>query len=116
ALVRPFPPAPPVPVPLKPLPPLWPDSRRAPLRMPAKFPVVLHALSSSVSSSAGAVDGAAWIEDVSASGMLLSTSLLLAVGDLLAVQVSANAESPDVRARVVRVHESDSGAEGRFGV
>jgi hypothetical protein len=107
---------PPVTVTFKPLPPLGPESRRAPLRTPAKFPVVLHALSSSVSSSAGVVDGSAWIEDVSSSGMLLSTSLLLAVGDVLAVHVSANAESPDVHVRVVRVHESDSGAQGRFGV
>jgi hypothetical protein len=107
---------PPVTVTFKPLPARGPESRRAPLRMPAKFPVVLHALSSSVSSSAGAVDGGAWIEDVSASGMLLSTSLLLAVGDVLAVHVSANAESPDVHGRVIRVHEGDSGAEGRFGV
>ncbi len=107
---------PPVTVTFKPLPGLGLDSRRAPLRIPAKFPVVLHALSSSVSSSAGEVDSAAWIEDVSAKGMLLSTSLLLAVGDVLAVHVSANVESPDVHARVVRVHESDNGAEGRFGV
>jgi hypothetical protein len=107
---------PPVTVTFKTLPALGTGSRRAPLRMPTKFPVVLHALSSSVSSSAGAVDGGAWIEDVSASGMLLSTSLLLAVGDVLAVHVSANAESPDVHGRVIRVHESDSGGEGRFGV
>jgi hypothetical protein len=107
---------PPVTVTFKLLPSLGFDSRRAPLRMPAKIPVVLRALSSSVASSAGAMDSGAWIEDASASGMLLSTSLLLAVGDVLAVQVSANADPTDVHARVVRVHESDSGLAGRFGV
>lgn len=107
---------PPVTVTFKPVSALGRDPRRAPVRLPAKLPIVVRALTSSVSSSAGQVDASAWTEDVSATGMLLSTWLLVAVGDVLAVRVSLDGEGPELRVRVVRVHESDSGADGRFGV
>lgn len=91
------------------------DARRAPVRVAARLPVVVRAVSSSVATSVGQIDGDGWTDDLSASGLLLSTSLLLAVGDVLHLRVSFD-DSIEVYGRVVRVHESDSGEHGRFGV
>lgn len=106
---------PPVTVTFKRLSPLGLDARRAPVRVTARLPVAVHALSSSVATSAGQIDGDGWTDDLSASGLLLSTSLLLAVGDVLQLRVLGE-ESVEIYGRVVRVHESDSGEQGRFGV
>jgi hypothetical protein len=57
-----------------------------------------------------------WSENVSETGMLLATSLLLAVGDVLRLALSSGPESVEVNGRVTRVQESEDKNRGQFRV
>jgi hypothetical protein len=55
-----------------------------------------------------------WTENVSETGMLLATSLLLAVGDVLRLALSSGLDGVVVRGRVTRVQEGED--KKQFGV
>jgi PilZ domain len=107
---------PPVTVTFKRLAPLGADPRRIPIRTAARLPVSVRVVTSSVASSLGQEDMPGWTENLSASGMLLGTSLLLAIGDVLRLAVSHGAECTVMHGRVIRVHESEDRAQSQFGV
>jgi hypothetical protein len=107
---------PPVTVTFKRLSPLGADPRRAPIRIAARMPVSVRVVTSSVASSLGQEDMPGWTENVSSSGMLLGTSLLLAVGDVLRLAVCHGAEGVVVHGRVIRVHENEDKEQAQFGV
>jgi hypothetical protein len=107
---------PPVTVTFKRLSPMGADPRRAPIRTAAKLPVSVRVVTSSVTSSLGQEDMPGWTENLSSTGILLGTSLLLAVGDVLRLAVSHGTEGVVVHGRVIRVHESEDNAQARFGV
>jgi len=107
---------PPVTVTFRRLAPKGSDPRPRPLRTAADVPVSVRVVTSSVSSSLGQEDMPGWVENVSASGMLLAMSLLLAVGDVVRLLVSFGAERAVVHGRVIRVHESEDKGRGQFGV
>jgi hypothetical protein len=107
---------PPVTVTFKRLSPMGADPRRAPIRIAAKLPVSVRVVTSSVTSSLGQEDMPGWTENVSSSGILLGTCLLLAVGDVLRLAVSHGGEGVVVHGRVIRVHEGEDNAQARFGV
>ena len=107
---------PPVTVTFKRPAPLGTDPRQSPVRTAARLPVSVHVVTSSVASSLGQEDTPDSTENLSASGMLLGTSLLLAVGDFLRLVVSHGAEGAVVHGRVIRVHESEDREQGQFGV
>ena len=92
------------------------DPRRAPIRIAARMPVSVRVVTSSVASSLGQEDMPGWTENVSSSGILLGTSLLLAVGDVLRLAVCHGAESVVVHGRVIRVHENEDKEQAQFGV
>ncbi len=105
---------PPVTVTLKRLSPMGADSRRT--RTATRLPVSVRVVTSSVTSSLGQEDMPGWTENVSETGMLLATSLLLAVGDVLRLALSSGPESVVVSGRVTRVQESEDKSRGQFGV
>jgi hypothetical protein len=107
---------PPVTVTFKQLAPIGRDPRRSPLRTAANLSVSVRVVSSSVSSSLGQEDMPGSTENVSASGLLLVMSLLLAVGDVVRLLVSHGPESVVVHGRVIRVYESENKERGQFGV
>jgi hypothetical protein len=107
---------PPVTVTFKRLSPMGADPRRAPVRIPVRMPVSVRVVTSSVASSLGQEDMPGWTENVSSSGMLLGTSLLLAVGDVLRLAVCHGSEGVVVHGRVIRVHENDDEEKAKFGV
>ena len=104
---------PPVTVTLKRLVPLAENFHRVPTGVPSALPVSLHIVSSRVASPFAAdVQGTA--QSLSEIGMLLQTSVLLAVGDTLRLEVGDQAGSAVVHGRVIRVFESEG--KGHFGV
>ncbi len=107
---------PPVTVTFKRLSPLGADPRRNPVRTAARLPVSVRVVTSSVTSSLGQEDMPGWTENLSVNGMLLATSLLLAVGDVLRLAVSAGVEIAVVHGRVTRVQESADKTQAQFGV
>jgi hypothetical protein len=107
---------PPVTVTFKRLSPMGADPRRPPIRIAARMPVSVRVITSSVASSLGQEDMPGWTENVSSSGMLLGTSLLLAVGDALRLAVCHNTEGVVVHGRVIRVHEGEDKEQAEFGV
>jgi hypothetical protein len=107
---------PPVTVTFKRLLPMGEDPRRSPVRTAARLPVSVRVVTSSVTSSLGQEDMPGQTENLSAHGMLLGTSLLLAVGDVLRLAVSSNVGSAVVHGRVTRVQESEDKKQGQFGV
>ena len=92
------------------------DPLSRPIRTAARLPVSVRVVTSSVTSSLGQHDMPGWTENLSLSGMLISTSLLLAVGDVLHLAVRYGVEGPVVNGRVIRVHECEDRAQARFGV
>ena len=106
---------PPVTITFKRLSPRGSDPGR-PIRIAARLPVSVRVVTSSVTSSLGQEDMPGWTENLSASGLFLGTSLLLAVGDVLRLAVSYGAEGAVVHGRVIRVHESEDRAQAQFGV
>jgi hypothetical protein len=107
---------PPVTVTFKRLSPLGADPRRIPIRIAARLPVSVRVVTSSVASSLGQEDMPGWTENLSANGMLLGTSLLLAIGDVLRLAVANGADGTVVHGRVIRVHESEAKEQAQFGV
>jgi len=107
---------PPVTVTFKRLAPMGIDPRRAPIRIAARMPVSVRVVTSSVASSLGQADMPGWTENVSSSGMLLGTSLLLAIGDVLRLAVSHGSGDVVVHGRVIRVHENEEDEQAKFGV
>jgi hypothetical protein len=107
---------PPVTVTFKRLSPLGADPRRIPVRMAARLAVSVRVVTSSVASSLGRADLPGFTENLSSSGMLLGTSLLLAIGDVLRLAVSSGAGGTVVHGRVIRVQESDTKQQGQYGV
>ena len=107
---------PPVTVTFKRLLPLGADPRRAPIRIAARMPVSVRVVTSSVASSLGQEDMPGWTQNVSSSGMLLGTSLLLAIGDVLRLAVCHGDEGVVVHGRVIRVHENEDKEQAQFGV
>jgi hypothetical protein len=57
-----------------------------------------------------------WTENLSSNGMLLGTSLLLAIGDVLRLAVAYGADGTVVHGRVIRVQESEAKEQAQFGV
>ena len=92
------------------------DPSRRPMRTAANLPVSVRVLTSSVSASLGQEDMPGSTENVSAGGVLLLMSLLLAVGDVVRLLVSNGAEGAVVHGRVIRVYESEAKGRGQFGV
>lgn len=92
------------------------DPWRSPLRTAANLPVLVRVVTSSVSSSLGQEDMPGSTDNVSATGLLLMMSLLLAVGDVVRLLVSKGSESVVVQGRVIRVYESEHRERGQFGV
>ena len=90
------------------------DPRHSPQRMTVNLPVSVRVVTSSVSSSVGQEDMPGSTENVSASGLVLVMSLLLAVGDVVRLLVLNGAKEAVVRGRVIRVYESEK--RGQFGV
>lgn len=107
---------PPVTVTFKRLSPLGADPRRSPIRTVVRLPLSVRVVTSSVTSSLGQEDMPGWTENLSASGMLLGTSLLLAIGDVLRLAVAYGTGSMVVHGRVIRVHESEAKEQSQFGV
>jgi hypothetical protein len=90
------------------------DTRRSPMRTSASLPVSVRVVTSSVSSSLGQEDMPGVTENVSTNGILLATSLLLAVGDVVRLLVSNGAEDSVVHGRVIRVSEGENKGRGQF--
>jgi len=107
---------PPVTVTFKRLASVGSDPRYAPVRTAATLPAMVRVVTSSVSSSLGQEDMPGSTENVSATGLLLVMSLLLAVGDVVNLIVSNGSESVGVHGRVIRVYESANKERGQFGV
>jgi hypothetical protein len=107
---------PPVTVTFKRLSPMGADPRRAPIRTAVRLPVSVRVVTSSVTSSLGQQDRPGWTENISSTGILLGTSLLLAVGDVLRLAVSHGTEGVVVHGRVIRVQESEAKEQAQFGV
>jgi hypothetical protein len=91
---------------------LIPMGSRPSVRSPAVFPVALHIVSSRVTPMVGPEGTAGTVQNLSDSGVLLRTSILLAVGDTVRLDVPAGPDPLAVHGRVIRVFES----EGQFGV
>lgn len=106
---------PPVTVTFKRLSSVGSDPRRSLVRTPVNLPLLLHVVSSSVGSSVGLEGAAGHTQNVSTSGMLIETKVLLAVGDVVRVDVDTEPGPVVVFGRVVRVSESEEG-KGHFGV
>ena len=107
---------PPVTVTFKRLAPIGSDPRRSLVRTLVNLPVALQVISSSVSSPPVEGDTMGRATNISTSGMALTTSKLLAVGDVIRVQVSGLQGNVTVQGRVVRVFESEDREQGQFGV
>jgi len=105
---------PPVTITFKRLSPRGSDSR--PIRIVARLPVLVRVVTSSVTSSLGLEDMPSWTENLSATGLLLGTSLLLAVGDVLRLSISYGAEGVEAHGRVIRVYENEDREHAKFGV
>jgi hypothetical protein len=90
------------------------DPRRAPARSASGFPVSLHIVSSRVAPPVGPGGIPGTAQDLREQGVLLKTSLLLAVGDTVRLVPSDEPEPVGVQGRVVRVYEGEG--EGQFGV
>lgn len=106
---------PPVTVTLKRLLPLAADPRRT-LATPAVLPVAIHIVSSRVAVPGGRDGVRAVAESVSATSLLLKTSVLLAVGDTVRLVVGEGPGGAIVGGRVIRVFESEGNGQGQFGV
>jgi len=107
---------PPVTVTFKRLVPMGENSRRAPVRLPGTLPVSLHIVNSRVAPPSGPGSVAAKAENLSDGGMLLHTSVLLAVGDTLRLVLAGQVGSVVVHGRVIRVFEGEGKVQGQFGV
>jgi PilZ domain len=107
---------PPVTVTFKRLSGIGSDTRRSLVRTVVSLPVLVHVVTSSVGASLGCAAAAGHTQNLSSSGMLLEISLLLAVGDVVRVEVSGPSATVVVHGRVVRVCESEAQGKGAFGV
>ena len=93
--------------------------KRGQLQAFVNVPVSVQVITSSVASSIGRQDGRAHTQKLSTDGMLLETTLLLAVGDVLRLVVLTDPEPAQGRVlhgRVVRSFELDQKSERPFGV
>jgi hypothetical protein len=106
---------PPVTVTLKRLVPIGSDSRRTPVPS-LNVPVALHIVRSRVAMPFGADGVAGTAESLSDRDMLLKTSVLLAVGDTLRLDLRSPFGMAVVHGRVTRVSESAGKVRGQFGV
>lgn len=106
---------PPVTVTLKRLTPMGSDSRRTPIPSLC-VPVALHIVHSRVASPFGADGAAGTAESLSDTEMLLKTSVLLAVGDTLRLDLRSSFGLAVVHGRVTTVSESTGKVRGQFGV
>lgn len=91
-------------------------NRHGLVRTAVNLPVTVHVMTSRVSSLEEPEGVPGQTENISSSGMLLLTSLLLAVGDMVRLVVRKDDASVEVCGRVVRVFETDDDKRGRFGV
>lgn len=82
----------------------------------ARLPVTLHVVSSRVAQPGGPNGVEASVYDLSEGGLVVLTSILLAVGDTLRLEIGDGAKSESTQGRVVRVFESDSRGPAQFGV
>lgn len=95
------------------------DQRRGSSRASANLPVAVQVVASSVSSSVGQGESQGQAQTVSSDGMLLQTSVLLAVGDVVRLSVPTGDEATNpcvLHGRVNRVTELDIQGECPFGV
>lgn len=95
------------------------EERRGPSRSSASLPVLVQVVASSVSSSVGQGESRGHAQSMSGDEMLLQTSVLLAVGDVVRVTVPSGdkATLPCVlHGRANRVTELDQQGECQFGV
>jgi len=90
--------------------PMRSDLGRPALRYPVIFPVSLHVENSRVAPGLGPEGAPATAQNISDSGVLLQTSILLAVGDT--VRLALPGQEAEVHGRVIRVFEN----AGQFGV
>jgi hypothetical protein len=107
---------PPVTVTFKRLSPVGSDPRRSLVRTPVSLPVTLQVLSSSVLSPSPDEPATGRATNISTSGLLIATSRLLTVGDMVRLLVSAAHGKVTVQGRVVRVFENEDQEQGCFGV
>jgi len=108
---------PPVTVTLKRLVPLLSDPRRPPVQPPvAGLPVSIQIVKSRVAAPNGLDGMQADAESINAAGMLLKTSVLLAVGDTVRLTVANGSAPVNVQGRVIRVFECEGNGQGHFGV
>jgi hypothetical protein len=107
---------PPVTVTFKRLSNVGSDPRRSLVRTSVNLPLRLLVESSSVGSSVGLEGAEGFTQNVSTSGMLIDTKVLLAVGDVVRVDVDGTADPVVVHGRVVRVCESEDKGQGNFAV
>ena len=105
---------PPVTVTFKRLVPAGSGPRRPQARSTAVFPVSLHIVRSRVEPAGGLDEISGIAQDISDRGMLLKTSVLLAVGDLVRLVACDEPDQVEVHGRVVRVFEGE--VKGQFGV
>lgn len=106
---------PPVTVTLKRLVPLGSDPRRTPVPSPA-LPVALHIVKSRVALPSGPEGVAGLVQSLGDADLLLETSVLLAVGDTLRLDMGSHLGSTVLLGRVVRVSESEGKPRGQFRV
>lgn len=106
---------PPVTVTFKRLAPYGSDSRR-PVRTVATLPVSVYVVNSSVSASLGDCETPGYTQNLSSTGLLIATSLLLAVGDVVRLVVLNKDQTASVHGRVIRVFENEDKRQGHFGV
>jgi hypothetical protein len=90
--------------------------RRGLIRTPVDLPVAVHVVRSRVSPAQEPAGAPGRAENISSSGMLLQTSLLLSVGDTVRLVVTKDHDTIEVHGRVTRVFESEDGGSGRFGI
>jgi hypothetical protein len=92
--------------------------KRSPLPAFANLPVSVQVVTSSVASSIGRQDGRGCTQKLNADGMLLETTLLLAVGDVLRLVVTAGHGRAGrlLHGRVVRSFELEPKNERPLGV
>jgi hypothetical protein len=90
------------------------DPRRAPARSAAVFPVALHIVRSRVAPPVGPDGIPGTAQNLNEDGLLLKTSLLLAVGDTVRLVPCDEPQPVEAQGRVVTVYESEG--EGQFGV
>jgi hypothetical protein len=106
---------PPVTVTFKRLVPVDASPRRAAADDLATIPAALHIVRSCVAPLSGPDGVEGTVQNLTDRTIFLQTSLLLAVGDTLRVEIGNGARSTAVHGRVIRVERDRTGIEG-FGV